>query len=1230
MRLTKKICAIVFALVLLVSCMSVFTAVAVDYSYTDFRITGFVKQVDRVIYLSTDVAIPGNWGQYVGLDIKYDGKALYYVTNANEGVKNAGTGTTQLVLPLLSNGEWNARQVGTKLEITASTATAKGDADYNGDGRPDAIRLVETFTLIWDGTAWTTDASGTPDTSEYNVLGFNGISTVTRGTSYWSFYLTTSGTIPGAFNGTFANTLQLSFTNGSGETLVDHIDASVLAYSEYAGGTLLFRIPTDSLPFADVASIDTGSVVTFHAGQANSNTEGVNGIEIAKDYMFAYNGSSWDAYVPDVTVYDVLGFNGISTVTRGTSYWSFYLTTNGTIPGAFNGTFANTLQLSFTNGSGVTLVDHIDASVLSYSEYAGGTLLFRIPTDSLPFADVASIDTGSVVTFHTGQAKSNTEGVNGIKIEEDYKFAYNGSSWAAYVPDTTVYTELNMTGVSLAQFKEGSSGNRWEFYVKVDGTIPGVADSAYNFSPFTVTVKNGAGTVLVNKEYAASYAGYDGGTLYFRIPESDLSQNSVDAGTIVTFAAGKAKPDKDCNGINLLTSYAVQYSGTAWAPYVPYSYTDIQILSFVKQENRIIYLNIDAPFPGDWQEYVGLDIRLNGQTLYYITNGNLGVKNAGKGIKQLVLPMLSNGENNALTAGSELIIRAGVATAKNAADYDGDGVADAIRVTKDFKLIYNGSTWTQLGFIGDFSASTTKYDVNNDGAINVLDAVLLKHWLADNGSAALSMTACDINDDDEISAKDQRLLRRNLLGVQIVVVDGVAQGTPYYAGGEMIKAAYVAPEFSVKSNSIFVAKPDDEIRALFEEYKAAGFTHIITENRAKQTTDALDAPSNQALYKCLEIADEVGLKVVAASDPVFGLIFGNLMETSPFNNNWQSLLDSYIAKLQEYDSFWGYYLGDEPDGEELDHYVTVVSYLREKHPDVGLFCANCPNYVNVSQLINANQSVTNYADYVKLLGTTAGHFMYDNYGLYTRTLTSLGTETHYVAQHWFTNLQTVADIAKQYGFTTGVTMQSVALPATADGAYHTNQVRPIRSEADIGFQIYTALAYGMKELDFFTYGDHWSASMLDGTAMKNDDGTLNDSYYYVQNVYADVAKLEAALLNYSWLGTITSGVKVGASATAYSSNYTVADNSRLNAVDVSGSAVIGCMKDTLDGFDGYMIANAAEPVNGSSCIVRLTFNNATKAMVYLADGSVSTVNLTDGQYEATVNVGEGVFVIPMV
>ena len=219
-----------------------------------------------------------------------------------------------------------------------------------------------------------------------------------------------------------------------------------------------------------------------------------------------------------------------------------------------------------------------------------------------------------------------------------------------------------------------------------------------------------------------------------------------------------------------------------------------------------------------------------------------------------------------------------------------------------------------------------------------------------------------------------------------------------------------------------------------------------------------------------------------------------------------------------------------------------------------------------------------------------------------------------VVDDWYLNLQYVANEVKEhnYSFTTGITIQACKLTGWSNNRASYETYAPEKKE-DIGFQVYTAMAYGIKDINYFTYEDHWNDTVVEG-------GMTEHPLVYdaVSVVNAEIDKFANVYQSFSWKDTLD----VAAGTTNSSTG-----NDRLASVAADGArAFVGCMKDT-DGFDGYMIANASGPREGTATKVILKFNDADSAIVYI-DGVKSIVELTDGLYTVTVPSGEGVFIIP--
>lgn len=158
------------------------------------------------------------------------------------------------------------------------------------------------------------------------------------------------------------------------------------------------------------------------------------------------------------------------------------------------------------------------------------------------------------------------------------------------------------------------------------------------------------------------------------------------------------------------------------------------------------------------------------------------------------------------------------------------------------------------------------------------------------------------------------------------------------------------------------------------------------------------------------------------------------------------------------------------------------------------------------------------------------------------------------------------------------------------------------------------MSYGMKEINYFTWRAHWSADEVNGGLSEN-----TNVYNAVSAVNTEIDKFADVYQSFAWKDTLDLAKGTTNSSTG---------NSRLTSAKAENArAFVGCMKDT-DGFDGYMVSNAAGPRENVTSKVTLTFAGATQAIVY-TNGVPETVTLTNGVCTVNVPSGEGVFVIPL-
>ena len=456
----------------------------------------------------------------------------------------------------------------------------------------------------------------------------------------------------------------------------------------------------------------------------------------------------------------------------------------------------------------------------------------------------------------------------------------------------------------------------------------------------------------------------------------------------------------------------------------------------------------------------------------------------------------------------------------------------------------------------------------------------------------IGLVDADLNGNGKIDNMDYILIKKLLLGAIKYETGATLTGVPTYTNdGEMRLAAYVSPTVDG-----------------FADYKAAGFTTLISEKIAIYENDGFADYMNAATAN--------GLDVIVQSDYLERMLKG-VDTVNP------ALLQEMYNNLSQYKSFRGFYMSDEPSINLLDNYKNVAKVLRSLNPNMDLFTSCLPVYTEENYLSTDNSLsfVEKYSNYANSFGNILGEFTYDFYPFKHKYFFKIGSNEigaeDYMREDWFQNLTLAAANAKGK-YNTGITVQTYSEALNDKDHY-----RAV-TEADVAFQVYSALAYGMKSINYFTYGEHWDSSVGTTSSMIYN-GEKTDVYNAVQKINNEIKAFDNVLLDFNWQGTI--GIKGNDSDKMM--NYVEAYTSkRISAFSASNDAIIGCLKDSV-GYDGFMLVNATDPADKITETISVTFNNATHAKVFV-NGVESTVELVNGTYSATLTPGQGIFVIPYI
>lgn len=338
----------------------------------------------------------------------------------------------------------------------------------------------------------------------------------------------------------------------------------------------------------------------------------------------------------------------------------------------------------------------------------------------------------------------------------------------------------------------------------------------------------------------------------------------------------------------------------------------------------------------------------------------------------------------------------------------------------------------------------------------------------------------------------------------------------------------------------------------------------------------------------------------------------------------EELLNFVVEK--GYDNFKGFVMADEVYDGMSENYAKAVELIKAEGKERGLTLSIIGSQYPSSATGNKNSSEkyyipsNGYESYVQKFGTAAGDFIFDRYPL-LKNIAYDKTITYSLDANWLTNLATVAEQGKEGGFSTGVTLQSYGGEwwSTTNQWYGPNLKRDPKSDADIQFQVYTALAYGMKKINYFTYWEHplqteeyYTSCMVE---YGENGGVETEVYRYVQNANQEIRKFDHVFLDYDWQETLDASDSKDTKGCVSSWSQTE-------------DVILSRTYDKRKQLDGFWIVNASDPFNETEKTVNVTFADATKAVVF-ADGEKKIISLTNGKYETTLDAGEGQFVIPI-
>ncbi len=440
-----------------------------------------------------------------------------------------------------------------------------------------------------------------------------------------------------------------------------------------------------------------------------------------------------------------------------------------------------------------------------------------------------------------------------------------------------------------------------------------------------------------------------------------------------------------------------------------------------------------------------------------------------------------------------------------------------------------------------------------------------------------------------------------------------------------VKQEVVLPDYdAVKAESFGINAwyaPEVTLEA-FREYKECGFDYIFLMGHY------VGAVGSDRIEKALEYCDQLGLKAFVDVTKQLDIL--------------ETVAEQYI----KHSSFVGFNY-DEPviykntltGSDGLVDIGPAVEKLHAKYPDVE-FLVNL-NPTTSTNLPWGTPSFT-YEEYVEAQmqyinsvydGADCNNWLScDDYPLcYNDTIAN----PYYLKTTWLQNLEYLA-VAKrdsEYSLQSNFFIQSMA--------YGTNSGLRNRQPTyeDIRLQMYTLLAFGYDSASYFCYatpslGGEFGESQV---ALIDREGNKTPLYDASKKVNEEIRGLENTYMQFNdnWLGVCAVYGTNNLEKDEFYYNKTMDSMTKSISVDhLSGvgsvmsdeDIIIGHMKDS-EGNSGFMIVNYNDTKQQKKVNGQMKFKAFTKAYVY-QNGKKTLVDLTDNTLIFSLDIGEGIFVIP--
>ena len=378
----------------------------------------------------------------------------------------------------------------------------------------------------------------------------------------------------------------------------------------------------------------------------------------------------------------------------------------------------------------------------------------------------------------------------------------------------------------------------------------------------------------------------------------------------------------------------------------------------------------------------------------------------------------------------------------------------------------------------------------------------------------------------------------------------------------------------------------------------------------------------------LEMAEKVGLNLLIRDRTTYGFetIINycvskgyNYRQCFDYVSSVGENIKANIEQYKQYKSFIGVNAFDEPSTDYYDAIAACQDWFYINYPTYEFYTNLLPVYATGKQLFGTSSNKGyGYEDYVSQYRENVNPAMlsYDHYPILIDYDESL-----YIKEDFLYNLNVFAQQAKKANVPAYIYIQTMGFYNNA----------PVTTYEEFAWQVYTSLAFGVKGILTFMYWTQLQEESLNNVrhGIVERDGTKNEIYDVVQEVFGNVTKMEDVFMNYDWDGVklVESGRVLNEQFEMINRSTTLDKLNDISSVKNSQDVVIGQFKNKNNEY-AYMVTNVASPWDHETSKTELKFDNYDYVMT-IEKGERKIVDLKDHVLTLDIKCGDGIFVVPV-